>query len=155
MILISHRGNTNGPSPDYENRPELVITLLTQKISVEVDLRYYKNNFYLGHDEPQYEISPEFLLENKDLLWVHCKDKEAFNQALKLRKVHCFWHQEDDYTMTNFGYVWAYPGKESVSSLCIGVMPESHWSPEETLKKSFIGICTDYIGQYKSIINNK
>ena len=24
---------------------------------------------------------------------------------------HYFWHQEDDYTITSKGIIWAYPGK--------------------------------------------
>jgi hypothetical protein len=57
--------------------------------------------------------------------------------------------------MTNFGYTWAYPGKEPVGSLCIGVMPEQKWSLEKALKKSFFGICTDHVTQVQDIINTR
>ena len=155
MMLISHRGNLNGPDLFSENDPELVNEVILMDIPVEVDLRWHNNSFYFGHDEPQYQVSVEFLLANKEWLWFHCKDKEAFNAALKLRKLNCFWHNTDDYTITTFGYAWAYPGKEPAGTLCIGVMPEMQWTFEETLKKPFFGICTDYISQVQDIINTK
>jgi len=155
MNLISHRGNLDGPSPDSENHPETIVSAINEGFSVEIDLRWRDNKFYLGHDEPQYEIDSQFLLDNKNWLWVHCKEKKSFHEALKLRKLNCFWHDTDDYTMTSFGYVWAYPGKESVSSLCIAVMPERCWTPEDTLKKSFFGICTDEVHKYSEILNSK
>ena len=46
--------------------------------------------------------------------------------------------------MTSWGYVWAYPGKLPVGPLCIGVMPEHHFLPDDTLKMDFLGICTDF-----------
>lgn len=155
MMLISHRGNLNGPDLFSENSPEVINHVISMDIPVEVDLRWHNNSFYFGHDEPQYQVSAEYLLANKDWLWVHCKDNEAFNAALKLRKLNCFWHNTDDYTITTFGYAWAYPGKEPAGTLCIGVMPEMQWSFEETLKKPFFGICTDYISQVQDIINTK
>jgi hypothetical protein len=155
MNLISHRGNTNGPEPDIENRPEVILSLIDKKIAVEIDLRWHNNQFYLGHDEPQYEIDSDFLLKNRNWLWVHCKEKTSFEEALKLRRLNCFWHDTDDYTMTSFGYVWAYPGKKPVGSLCVAVMPERCWTPEETLKKCFFAVCTDEINQYSEILNSK
>jgi hypothetical protein len=155
MMLISHRGNLNGPDPSIENKPERIDELIAKEIPIEIDLRWKDNGFYLGHDEAQYPVSTSYLLERKDWLWIHCKDQESLNQLLKIRKFNTFWHQEDDYTFTTFGYTWAYPGKENVGTMCITVMPEWQWKPEETLKKSFFGICTDYVTEYQSIINNK
>ena len=46
----------------------IVSSILTMQLEsgfhVEVDVHYYKNNFYLGHDEPAFLTSLEFL-ENK------------------------------------------------------------------------------------------
>ena len=28
---------------------------------VEIDIRYYKNSFYLGHDEPKFKVQKNFL----------------------------------------------------------------------------------------------
>ncbi len=155
MILISHRGNLDGPDLFSENSPEKIDHVKSLSIPVEIDLRYHNNSLYLGHDEPQYQINIDYLLDNRDWLWIHCKDSEALNIALKTKKLNCFWHDTDDYTMTTFGYTWAYPGKEPVGGLCIGVMPEQKWSLEKTLKKSFFGICTDNVTQVQDIINTR
>ena len=155
MLVISHRGNTVGVNPDIENKPEVILDCIDQKIPVEIDLRMVHGNPYLGHDEPQYKIDANFLMENKNWLWVHCKEKESFDYALRMN-LNCFWHDVDDYTMTSWGYVWAYPGKDSVGSLCIGVMPEKHWAPGQTIiENQFFGVCTDLPLAYLSIINSK
>lgn len=153
MIIISHRGNTNGRDISSENKPEKILDVINDKLSVEIDLRWYNNKFYLGHDEPQYEIDTDFIMNNTLALWIHCKEREAFHQVLKLKNIHCFWHNTDDYTMTNLGYVWAYPGKEPVGQECIAVMPETCWTAEETITKSFVGICTDNCFQYTELLN--
>ena len=155
MLVISHRGNTLGVDPSNENKPEVILDCINKGICVEIDLRLFNNKPYLGHDEAQYEISLNFLLENKDWFWVHCKEKESFDYALR-HNLHCFWHDVDDYTMTSWGYVWAYPGKDSVGTLCIGVMPEKHWAPGQIIiENNFFGVCTDIPIAFLDIINSK
>jgi hypothetical protein len=155
MLIISHRGNLTGCDPNNENRLETIEYVISKGFSVEVDLRIYNDKPYFGHDEPQYETSLNFLKNIDSFLWVHCKDKNSFEYALKYN-LNCFWHDTDDYTMTSKGYVWAYPGKESVGNLCIGVMPEKFWPPGDTIiNKKFFGICTDIPIAYQDIINNK
>ena len=44
-------------------------------------------------------------------IWFHAKNIEAFYELLKLNIV-CFWHQNDDVTLTSNGYIWTYPGKQ-------------------------------------------
>lgn len=41
-MFISHRGNLNGPSPDFENRPEYIIETLHRGYDVETDVWYLK-----------------------------------------------------------------------------------------------------------------
>ena len=108
MIYISHRGYINGVDEKLENNPDNILKLLKSNIHVEIDVRYHNDNFYLGHDEPKYKISSDFLKHKN--LWCHAKDFKTLDQ---IRKVDChyFWHQEDDYTLTSEGYVWVYPGK--------------------------------------------
>ncbi len=155
MLIISHRGNLTGIDSSIENKPEQILDVINQSICVEIDLRIYKDKLYLGHDEPQYQIDENFLLSNKTWLWVHCKEKESFDRALNYN-LNCFWHDTDDYTMTSWGYVWAYPGKESAGSLCIGVMPEKFWAPGEVITTNkFFGVCTDIPIAFQDIINNK
>ena len=141
MILISHRGNINGRDEDRENHPEYIQEALDKGYNVEIDvwLTSY-NQFYLGHDKTQYFVKLDFL--KKDGLWCHAKNIEALNLMLK-GDVHCFWHQEDDVTLTSKGYMWTYPGKQlTENSIC--VKPEL--SGEKP--KKVMGICSDFIERY-------
>ena len=101
MYLISHRGNLNGIQKNRENSPSYVNEAIEKGYNVEVDVRYEKNKFFLGHDFNQYEIKKEFLLNKK--IWCHAKTNDAL-YALEKIKAHYFWHQEDDYTITSKGF---------------------------------------------------
>ena len=50
------------------------------------------------------------------------QNTEALYEMSKMN-CHYFWHQEDDYTITSKGIIWAYPGKKLTNnSIC--VLPE-------------------------------
>ena len=141
MILISHRGNLNGPKPSMENSPEYIEIAIKKNFHVEIDVWIKKNNFYLGHDEPVHEVNKEYL-ENKKF-WCHAKNIEAM-EALKNINTTYFWHQNDDVVLTSNGYFWTYPGKKLLSnSICV--------LPEQSNQKNFscAGICSDFIENYK------
>ena len=74
MKLISHRGNINGKIEKFENNPNYIDTAIEQGYDVEIDLRYHQHEFWLGHDEPNYEVTLKWLTDRKDFLWIHCKD---------------------------------------------------------------------------------
>ena len=59
--------------------------------------------------------------------------------------IHCFFHRSDDYTLTLFGYMWAYPGKTG-GVKTIAVHPEK-LTPEEVEK--FDGVCSDYVENFR------
>lgn len=61
--------------------------------------------------------------------------------------IHCFWHQEDDYTLTSKGYIWTYPNRPICSRSIIVCK-----TLEDTLnysKTNVHGICSDYVGVLK------
>jgi hypothetical protein len=141
MILISHRGNLSGVDKKNENRPDYIINALEQGFDVEIDVRMFKNKLYLGHDEPQHEISNNFV-ENKKL-WCHAKELASLELLSQLKCIY-FWHQQDDYTITSNGYFWTYPGIKVIKkSICV--------LPEKTnyVDLNCAGICSDYIKRYK------
>jgi hypothetical protein len=74
MILISHRGNIDGKKPHFENSPSYIDEAIELGYDVEVDLWLVNDKFYLGHDEPQYEIDFKWIEDRDDRLWVHCKN---------------------------------------------------------------------------------
>jgi hypothetical protein len=142
-MLISHRGNINGRIPLRENEPSYIRNAIHLGYDVEVDVWYSNNTFWLGHDNPEYQIGLYFLLENADKLWCHAKNIEAIVEMKKEKTINCFWHQKDDITLTSKGYIWAYPGKQPIKN-SIAVMPEIY---NDDLDKC-IGICSDYISNY-------
>lgn len=154
MLIISHRANLHGPGSSVENSPEAIKEAIQHGFSVEVDLRMKDDEIYFGHDEPEYKVDLDFLEEYKRYLWIHCKDLNALEYALS-KALHCFWHTRDDYTLTNYRYVWAYPGKEPIGKLSVVCLPEWHWKPEEVISKNPFGVCTDYPFEYQDIINRK
>ena len=60
MFLISHRGNLNGAEFDQENKPDFIRSALNYSFDVEVDIWFIDDNFYLGHDSPDYPIDTTF-----------------------------------------------------------------------------------------------
>ena len=148
MILISHRGNLNGRIPEYENNPVYIDKALSRGFSVEIDVWFKNGKWYLGHDLPQYEIEFDYLKNNnKELpkLWCHAKNIEALNKMTGHTDIHCFWHQEDDVTLTSRNFIWTYPGKQlTENSIC--VLPEKN----DEIPKKCLGICSDFIVNYKN-----
>ncbi len=143
MILISHRGNLTGPNPEHENSPSYIV-MASHNFNVEIDV-WFDNGFYLGHDKLTYPIDVDFLINPK--FWCHAKNLEALAEMLKTNKIHCFWHQQDDVTLTSEQYIWTYPGKKLVGHKSIAVVPENV-SCEWDISNAH-GICSDYIQNYK------
>ena len=146
MILISHRGNLNGKTDD-ENKPKYIEEALSQGFDVEVDVWYDNNQFWLGHDKPQYKVSEGFL-EHPNL-WCHAKNIQALYVMNTNYHIHCFWHQEDDVTLTSRGFFWTYPGKQlTEKSIC--VLPEFEDKKSKViLPKNVAGICSDFVVNYR------
>ena len=110
MKLIAHRGNTQGPS-ESENQPDYILEALNNGFNAEIDVWFVNREFWLGHDEPQYQVNLTFLRDPR--LWCHAKSLGALEELLSpLHGAHCFWHQEDDYTITSHGYIWTYPNQD-------------------------------------------
>ena len=142
MILIAHRGNTEGPNPEYENSPAYIKYALSQGYDVEIDVWYMEGKWILGHDEPQYETDFNFLCLSN--LWVHCKHYASLQQMAKVgRGINFFYHTDEDYVLTSQNWIWAYPGmKGGEKTIC--VLPESLNLSVE----GFEGVCSDYVGNY-------
>ena len=147
MIYISHRGNLTGPNKKWENDPKYIQKALDEGFNVEIGVWYKDSSFYLGHDEPKHKINVNFLKNER--LWCHAKNLEALNVMLSYSDIHCFWHQEDDVTLTSRGHMWTYPGKP-LTEKSIVVKPELNNDNSITmLPKKLLGICSDFIKQYK------
>jgi hypothetical protein len=143
MILISHRGNINGRVEELENNPDYILDAIALGYDVEIDIRYLENNWYLGHDKPQYKISGRFLFNPK--LWLHCKNWQALNELSTWSDIKYFCHQEDDYALVSNEIIWVYPGRQLIEgSIC--VIPERGYTGD--INKCY-AICSDEIQKYK------
>jgi hypothetical protein len=153
MKLISHRGNINNKIIDEENKPEKILYCISKGYDVEIDIWLNNNKLFLGHDWPQYLIEEKFLLDNFSSLWCHAKNLNALKYMLSYNQINCFWHQEDDFTITSKRNIWTFPGKKLIEN-SIAVMPEKTEYNLEELSKSY-GICSDNIEYYKNILGEK
>ena len=142
MILISHRGNLNGPDLKTENKPSQIESVIKKGFNVEIDVWLINNKYWLGHDEPQYLTSYNWLKEIKSHLYIHCKNHDLV-EFLFQSDMNYFWHEDDDMTITSFGHLWCHPKIKPIKN-CIAVLPEiNNWNLE-----SCSGICSDYIINY-------
>ena len=121
MKLISHRGNINGCNPNKENHPDYIKNALTCGYDVEIDVWHINDKWYLGHDEPQYEIEYKFLTQQN--LWLHAKNANSFYNLLHDSSCHTFWHTDEDWVLTSNKIIWTFPNKKLFpNSVC--VLPE-------------------------------
>lgn len=144
MILISHRGNLDGPIKKYENHPDYLNEALNSNFNIEIDLFYDGNYLWLGHDNPQYKLKDNEWLED-ERIWCHAKNIKTLNYLINQKNIHSFFHQNDDVTLTSNGFIWTFPNKEVFSNSIIVV--------QEKIMKSQLpscyGICSDYVNMLK------
>lgn len=141
MILIAHRGNFNGRNIQLENNPDYIEDAILNGFNVELDIWIKHKAIYLGHDGPQYKINESFLKKYKKRLWCHAKNYCALSY-LSNKKLHCFFHDKDEYTLTSNKIIWAYSGKiVSNKYPSVAVMPE--YSPNYIVPDDIYAVCSD------------
>jgi len=144
VLLISHRGNINGRKQTWENYPSYIEKALSSGYDCEIDVWYDRGEWYLGHDNAEHKVNYDFLTNEK--LWCHAKTIESLDAMSKLDDIHCFWHENDKYTLTSKKYIWAYPGfNVPVGSKSICVVPERC----NMDVSNFYGVCSDFVERYK------
>jgi hypothetical protein len=147
MFKIAHRGNLSGPQPLLEHSPKYIEAALSIGFDCEIDVWVMQGSqIYLGHDEPTFSITLDWISRNSSRLWLHCKNEMAllFFDSMDLGH-NFFWHENDTFTRTSQGYIWAFPASQPISGT-ICVLPER--LDKEWLNKDYAhvkGICTDYV----------
>lgn len=137
MLIISHRGNIRGSSPNTENTTYAIEQAIGMGFDCEIDVWYQEDSFWLGHDKAENKVYVDFFNKHSCHLWIHCKNIEALIQ-LKDR-FNCFFHDKDIYTLTSKGYIWGNIGS-SMTKETIQVMPER----AKHEYQECLGICTDF-----------
>ena len=147
MLKIAHRGNTKGVNLDDENYPDYIDDAINNGFDSEIDIWLQGRRLYLGHDEPRYSIEKDWLFQRSERLWCHAKNIDALNWLLGWDRINCFWHQQDNYTITSKKFVWAYPGFHGSSDRTIAVKPT-----EDMDINLFYGVCandfTTFLSKY-------
>lgn len=154
MYWIAHRGNLTGPNPARENSPDYILEAIARGVDVELDVWWSEGAFYLGHDQPQYEIESEFLQKYREQFWCHAKNAPALARLLALQ-MHVFSHDVDPVVLTSQAVPWVYPG-QPIDEISICVMPERVAEEVYTIEqlKGCRGICTDYIERYQVLLGD-
>ena len=142
MRFISHRGNIKGRNPERENSPTYIKEAISMGFDVEVDIWWWRNGLWLGHDEPVWGLPETFLDEIKDNAWLHCKNLEMVQRLINT-DYHWFWHESDKVCLTSHGHVWCHPNHE-VSG---GIINDIGQSFDLT---SAGGICSDSISTWRN-----
>ena len=139
MKLIAHRGNINGRNKNEENKPSYIKKALDQGFDAEVDV-WLMDGIYFGHDEPQYESDMDFLLNNHEKLWIHCKNLSALNSLSEFFNLNVFWHEDDKFTLTSQGFIWTYP-HNPICPKSVVVCKDSKYSKYQDC----YGVCSDFL----------
>lgn len=141
MKFIAHRGLMNGPDTVLENHPDQIDLAIEEGFDVEIDVWYINGKLLLGHDTPSYKINLNFL--QRPAVWAHAKNLDALAYMLD-NQVHCFWHENDQRTLTSQGWVWTYPNKQVCSKSVLVVLEKDLILPKE----EFYGVCGDYVSTW-------
>lgn len=90
MIIISNRGNLDGPS-EWENEPSYIKEAISEGFQVMVDVWAHEDSLWLGTNEPTYKIEDiEFPIYNANY-WCNAKNIEAVVLMKKLNVVEYFY----------------------------------------------------------------
>ena len=107
MVLISHRGNLEGPNLNHENTRDYIDDAIEEDYEVEIDVWSIDGRLWLGHDLPTYEVKYDWLLDRRSWLWIHCKNFKALSD-LSTSPLITFYHSKEDYTLLSNGMIWAH-----------------------------------------------
>lgn len=148
MIYIAHRGLFMGPDKKKENQPQQIRLALELGYQCEVDLWVLNGTLYLGHDEPQYHVTREFMEDTR--LWIHAKNLNGLYWLREQKdQLNYFWHESDKYTLTSKQYIWTNPGN-NLTSNSVMVMPEyEDTTLANAIEADCYAICSDYVKKIK------
>jgi|APGre2960657423_1045063.scaffolds.fasta_scaffold12420_4 glycerophosphoryl diester phosphodiesterase len=153
MKIISHRGNINGSRPNKENSPNYINEAIESGYNVEIDVWLQKDNLFLGHDFPEWQIDPQFLKSNHARLWIHCKNDDAFFYLRRFETLNVFYHAKEDFATTSKNIIIVNPYTTTNHRRSILMMPElSQYTVDEILQ--FDGIISDNIKFYENCFNS-
>jgi hypothetical protein len=135
MKIISHRGNLIGRISEKENHPNYINAAISSGYEVEIDLWFQDDKFFLGHDNPQYEIEINWIHDRKNKLWVHAKNLEVIPHLYNT-DINWFWHDTDKLTITSKGFIWCYPNVFIENGITVAL-------EHQEVPNNIFAVCTD------------
>ena len=153
MKIISHRGNLEKSNVELENTIPFLEKAIEMGYEVETDIWYVEKKLYLGHNGPTSVVSVDWLLTNKNKLWIHCKHQDSLFYLKNFSELNIFYHDNDPFTITSKNIILINPFFETNYYDGILMMPEySKVDIQDVIK--FKGIFTDKVTFYEDYINN-
>jgi len=150
MKYISHRGNLKNINPSLENSPSYIDLAIKEGFDVEIDIRMFNGEIFLGHDTPDYSITVDWLIHRKENLWIHTKDIQSL-VLLNEYDLNLFFHEKERHTIIhNTKFIWTHDIDESTDKSIIPLLKISDLESFEKFKH-VAGVCSDYI----QILKNK
>ncbi|MGI0058659.1 MAG: hypothetical protein ACREBJ_02725 [Nitrosotalea sp.] len=147
--MISHRGNIDTILPERENAPVYIDEAIFQGYYVEIDVRLIGDKLFLGHDNPDYEITLQWLLDRKDNLWVHTKNFDALSYLID-QDLRAFYHQKENHTIINScNLIWSHDLSEANEKSIIPLLSKQDITSYNGAK--VFGICSDFV----ALLRNK
>jgi hypothetical protein len=145
MKIISHRGNIKGPNPEDENKQWYIDAAIEMGYDVEVDVWYVDDEFYLGHDGPEYQIDLSWLVQRSDVLWIHCKNLDAAHALIMFDAgLRCFCSISDPFCFITEGYLWLNDvDVEPTNNCVVPLLNIDDLKSYKFMGKPW-GICTDH-----------
>lgn len=143
MLKIAHRGNFQGQNRELENSFSYLEAALDSEYHIEVDIRYLDNNWWLGHDEPDYKVTEQQL----DRLpwtrtWYHAKNFGAL-ELLAQRGLNVFAHDNDKFALTSRGFYWTALREYENKNMVVMVSNPTPKILQELKTRNVYGICCD------------
>ena len=150
MFFISHRGNIDSVKEDFENSIPYIENAMSLGYDVEIDLRMHKDKLYLGHDEPDHPVKIEWLVANKDKLWIHTKDISSLDLCTNT-SLRYFFHEKERHTLISNGLIWTHDLREATKKSIIPWI-SIKISKEDFDSYSYVkGVCSDFIKHYREL----
>lgn len=145
MKIISHRGNLNGASCIEENTKKYIDIAIENSFDVEIDLWKLNNEYFLGHDSPDHNVTLEWLSKRRNKLWIHTKNFNAFEALLENKnKFKFFYYTSEPIVLVSNMKIWCHQHDKIsnpkncivplLSKTCLIKNKETNWH----------GVCTDY-----------
>ena len=148
MILISHRGNVDSIQSERENTKEYILEAIERGFYVEIDVWMKNGSLFLGHDNPENEVSVDWLNRFGNKLFIHSKNYSAFCYFMYENSVSIptFYHTIEDHVIIgNTNLVWSHNLKECNERSIIPLLDKE--SIKEINKYSNVyGVCSDFVG---------